>query len=101
MARSEGLSIDPMGSTLPHRTWREVPRARSEEILHLLLRCGGLRDHDVRGQSEIWRVRYAGATFTAYASGTLYCSGGDAPELPFLYGQIDELVAHPARTSAP
>jgi hypothetical protein len=63
----------------------------------MLVRAGGLNDHDIRGQAEIWRVRYAGATFTAYSSGTLYCSGGDAPELPFLYRKIDELCLPPAQ----
>lgn len=49
-------------------------------------------DRQLHNPHEAWRVRYAGSVFTAYLSGTLYCNGGDAPELSFVYGKIAELT---------
>jgi len=30
--------------------------------------------------------------FTGYVGGTIYCNGGDIPELPFLYKFISEIL---------
>jgi len=44
------------------------------------------------GDREIWRVRLGKAVFTGYGTGTVYCTGGEEPELGFVYQQIDAAV---------
>ena len=58
----------------------------------LLVRRGGSADRDLRSPNELWRIRIERVVFTAYTSGTLYCNGGDIPELPFLYRSISEAL---------
>lgn len=56
------------------------------------MRRGATPDKDLRNPSELWRVRIERVVFTAYTSGTLYCNGGDLPELPFLYETISRIL---------
>lgn len=61
-------------------------------VRDLLVRRGGTADKDLGNPSELWRVRIERVVFTAYTSGTLYCNGGDLPELPFLYESISRVL---------
>jgi hypothetical protein len=74
------------------RTWREIPPARSRAIRDLLVQMGGVPDAQTRGTHESWRVRLGRAVFTGYTTGTVYCTGGDEPELDFLYTQVERLA---------
>ncbi len=58
----------------------------------LLVRRGGTADKELKNPSELWRVRIERVVFTAYASGTLYCNGGDLPELAFLYESVSKAL---------
>jgi hypothetical protein len=51
---------------------------------------GGIEDTDLKGNSEVWRVRLGKAVFTGYGTGTIYCNGAAEPELGFLYEQIEK-----------
>lgn len=72
------------------RTWRNIRSSRSFEVRNLLLRVGGIEDTDLKGNSEVWRVRLGKAVFTGYGTGTIYCNGAAEPELGFLYEQIEK-----------
>lgn len=74
------------------RTWRGVESRQLAAVYEMLLKLGGTSDSNLKNQYEAWRVRYAGSVFTAFLTGALYCNGGDAPELEFLYGRISELT---------
>ncbi len=63
------------------------------EIQDLLLRAGAAPDRRLTGPGEAWRVRLGGTVFTGYESGTIFCTGGDEPELGFLYQRITERAA--------
>ena len=56
------------------------------------VRRGGLLDRELRNPHELWRIRIERVVFTAYTSGTVYCSGGSLPELSFLYQSISEVL---------
>lgn len=77
-------------ATIPPRTWREIAPAVLAEVHDLLCRAGARDDPEVRGEGEAWRVRLDRTVVTAYRRGTIYCSGGTAPELGFLYEKIEE-----------
>jgi hypothetical protein len=77
------------------RTWK---RARLEDLAavrDLLVRRGGTLDPVLKNASELWRVRIERVVFTAYTSGTLYCNGGQLPELAFLYESISRVLRVP------
>ena len=57
-----------------------------------MLRRGAVEDKDLKNPHEAWRVRIEKSVFTGYRSGTIYCSGGDIPELPFLYKSILDVL---------
>ena len=58
----------------------------------MLIRRGAVEDTELKNPSEAWRVRIDNVVFTGYRSGSIYCNGGNIPELPFLYQSIsDEL----------
>ena len=57
-----------------------------------MVRVGGVEDQDLRGNSEVWRVRLGKVVFTGYKPGTIFCNGAAEPELGFLYQQVDTLV---------
>ena len=58
----------------------------------MLLYSGGSEDEELKGESEIWRVRLGRAVFTGYGTGTIYCNGTREPELLFVYGRINGLL---------
>jgi len=62
------------------------------EVRELLLRRGAVEDKGLKNPYEMWRVRIETAVFTGYVGGTIYCNGGDIPELPFLYKFISEIL---------
>lgn len=62
------------------------------KVRDLLVRRSGIADKELKNPSELWRVRIERVVFTAYASGTLYCNGGDLPELAFLYESISHVL---------
>jgi len=74
------------------RTWKAPQVDGISLVKEFILKLGGTEDEELKGSAELWRVRYAGSVFTAYRSGSLYCNGGDAPELAFLYARISELL---------
>jgi ribonuclease HII len=80
-----------MPSTTKPRSWRRVGSADLAKIRALLLQAGASEDKVLRSPHEAWRLRYADSIFTAYISGTIYCNGGVAPELGFLYEKIAEI----------
>lgn len=61
----------------------------------MLIRRGAIQDRELSNPHELWRVRIERVVFTAYTSGTLYCSGGNLPELSFLYASISNLLGAP------
>ena len=68
-------------------------------IRELLIRRGALEDRDLSNPHEAWRGRIDRVVFTGYRSGTIYCTGGTIPELPFLYASIAEILARGANPS--
>lgn len=74
------------------RTWRNIPKKSAAEVRQLLLSHGGTEDTELKGGSEVWRVRCHGAVFTYYSSGSLFFSGGEISELSSLSERISELV---------
>lgn len=76
------------------RTWKGVDPQALEQVRHLLLRRGGVEDRDLKNPHEAWRVRIERSVFTGYRSGTIYSTGGDLPELSFLYESISKVVGH-------
>ncbi len=74
------------------RSWKASTIEVLASINELLLRLGGSEDKGLKNPYELWRIRYAGSVFTAYRTGSIYCNGGDAPELPFIYGEISTLL---------
>lgn len=63
----------------------------------MLLRSGGYEDENLKGNSELWRVRVGRAVFTGYETGTIYCNGAHEPELQFVYDRIDDLLENRVR----
>jgi len=61
-------------------------------IRELLIRRGAVEDRDLSNPHEAWRVRIDRVVFTGYRSGTIYCTGGNIPELRFLYASIAEVL---------
>ena len=74
------------------KTWKGASPKALTEIRELLIRRGAVEDKDLRNPHEAWRVRIEKSVFTGYRSGTIYCTGGDIPELAFLYESISEAV---------
>jgi len=74
------------------KTWKGASPKALAEIRVLLIRRGAVEDTDLRNPYEAWRVRIEKSVFTGYRSGTIYCNGGDIPELAFLYKSISEIV---------
>ena len=74
------------------RTWKWADPKTLAKIRELLLRRGAVEDKELKNPHEAWRVRIEKSVFTGYRSGTIYCTGGDIPELPFLYKSISDLL---------
>ena len=74
------------------RTWKGAGPEALARIRELLLRRGAVEDKDLKNPHEAWRVRIEKSVFTGYRSGTIYCSGGDIPELLFLYKSISDIL---------
>jgi len=74
------------------RTWKNVPEAAANEIKESLVSKGATEDTELKGPSEVWRLRYEGAVFTYYASRSLYFSGGASDKLEVIISRISELT---------
>ncbi len=74
------------------RTWKHASPEGLAAVRGLLVRRGGILDKEQTNPHELWRVRIERVVFTAYTSGTLYCSGGNLPELGFLYESISRTL---------
>ncbi len=74
------------------RTWKRASPETLAAVRGLLIRRGGLLDKELSNPHELWRIRIERVVFTAYTSGTLYCSGGNLPELGFLYESISRAL---------
>ncbi len=76
----------------PGRSWKASNLEALAPIRELLLKRGGSEDKELKNPHELWRIRYAGSVVTAYRTGSVYCNGGDAPELPFIYSEISLIL---------
>lgn len=74
------------------KTWKGASPDALAQVRELLLRRGAVEDTDLKSPHEAWRVRIEKSVFTGYGSGTIYCNGGDIPELPFLYKSIAHVL---------
>ncbi len=74
------------------RTWKRASPEGLVAARGLLVRRGGILDKELLNPHELWRIRIERVVFTAYTSGTLYCSGGNLPELGFLYESISRVL---------
>lgn len=74
------------------KTWKGANPEALAKIRGLLLRRGGIEDKELKNPHEAWRVRIETSVFTGYRSGTIYCNGGDIPELRFLFKSISDVL---------
>jgi ribonuclease HIII len=74
------------------RTWKGVSNEKASKVRQFLLAKGATEDAELKGASEVWRLRYEGSVFTYYESGSLYCSGGRSDKLAEAYERISDLV---------
>jgi len=77
------------------RTWKGASPEALAKVREILLRRGAVEDKDLKNPAEAWRVRIDKVVFTGYRSGSIYCSGGQIPELTFLYNSISALLGQP------
>ena len=85
--RSPGRAFPVQG-----RTWKGSSAEDLAIVRDLLVRRGATPDKELTNSYELWRVRIERVVFTAYTSGTLYCNGGNLPEMSFLYESISEIL---------
>jgi hypothetical protein len=78
---------------VPGKTWKGASPESLAEVRRLLIRRGAVEDKDLKNPHEVWRVRIEASVFTGYRSGTIYCTGGDLPELTFLYKSISDVLS--------
>lgn len=74
------------------RTWKGAKPDALAQLRGVLVRRGAIEDKELTNPHELWRVRIERVVFTAYRSGSVYCTGGALPELPFLYQTISEIL---------
>jgi ribonuclease HII len=74
------------------RSWKNTVADKLAHVKEILLRAGAIEDKNLKNPHEAWRVRLEGTVFTAYTTGTLYCNGGELPELTFLYEKVSEAL---------
>lgn len=74
------------------RSWKRASPEDLAKVRAMLIRRGAIQDKELSNPHELWRVRIERVVFTAYASGTLYSSGGNLPELSFLYDSISQIL---------
>jgi hypothetical protein len=74
------------------RSWKHASPEALRSVRAILIRRGAVQDRELSNPHELWRVRIERVVFTAYTSGTLYCSGGSLPELAFLYESISRAL---------
>ena len=74
------------------RSWKHASPEDLSKIRAVLIRRGAIPDRELSNPHELWRVRIERVVFTAYTSGTLYCSGGNLPELSFIYETISKIL---------
>lgn len=74
------------------RSWKHASPEDLAKVRAMLVRRGAIQDKELSNPHELWRVRIERVVFTAYTSGTLYCSGGNLPELSFVYVSIGRLL---------
>jgi hypothetical protein len=79
------------------KTWKGASPESLAIVRGILLRRGAVEDKDLTNPHEAWRVRIEKVVFTGYRSGTIYCNGGDIPELSFLYKSISEALERQGR----
>ncbi|HWM50776.1 MAG TPA: hypothetical protein VNO76_05445 [Thermoplasmata archaeon] len=78
-------------------TWKGASSETLAIVREILLRRSAVEDKHLSHPSEAWRVRIEKVVFTGYRSGTIYCNGGDIPELSFLYKSISEVLERQGR----
>ncbi len=77
------------------RSWKGASSEDLAKVRAMLIRRGAIQDKELSNPYELWRVRIERVVFTAYTSGTLFCSGGTLPELSFLYETISRALGIP------
>lgn len=80
---------------MQRKTWKRANPEELAQVRALLLRRGAIEDKELKNPHEAWRVRIDKTVFTGYRSGSIYCNGGNIPELPFLYESISEVLGKP------
>jgi ribonuclease HII len=77
---------------MKNRTWKGVSGEKSETVRDALRSHGGKADQQVRGQSEVWRIRVENAVFTFYKKGTLYFSGGEGASVEASLTDVSKIL---------
>lgn len=77
------------------RSWKGASLEDLAKVRAMLIRRGAIQDKELSNPHELWRVRIERVVFTAYTSGTLFCSGGNLPELSFLYETVSHTLGIP------
>jgi ribonuclease HII len=81
-----------MRDQMKGRTWKGASNETASKVRQFLLAKGATEDTELKGASEVWRLRYEGSVFTYYESGSLYSSGGQSDKLAEVYERISDLV---------
>ena len=78
---------------MPGRTWKNIENSVSEGIKSYLLSNGGT-EGEVKGQLEVWRVKFSDSTFTYYKTCSLYSTPSNShdPAVFEAWKEIDSLV---------
>ena len=78
-----------MSTNIPPKKWKVDDDVIADEIKSYLIQLGGVEDKDIKSEHECWRVKFSGATFTYYKSGTLFCTAPSDPSVIKVWEFID------------
>ncbi len=78
---------------MPGRTWKDIKGSVAEKIKAFLLDNGGSEER-IKGQYEVWRIKFSDSTFTFYKTGSLFStfSNSKDPSVFEAWREIDSLV---------
>lgn len=78
-----------MSTNIPPKKWKVDDDVIADEIKSYLIQLGGVEDKNIKSEHEGWRVKFSGATFTYYKSGTLFCTAPSDPSVIKVWEFID------------
>ena len=82
----------------PGQKWK-VPVNKAEEIKRLIIEKGGIEVKEIKGQYEVWRIKFSDATLTYYKTETLYCTPSGDPAIErihdLIYGKVNSIFVKP------